>query len=105
MLTEIGQLIETHRRKKGLTQTELVLEIGWEQSNYSAMIHGHRPINDAVLNQLVEILGIPDQDISEIRDHRNYKRTVILNLRKLSPESIKKLRDYSELLILSEKKS
>lgn len=104
MLTEIGQLIETHRKKAGMTQTQLVDKICWEQSNYSAMIHGHRPINDEVLNEIVEILDIPESEISEIRDNRNYKRTVILNLRKLSPESIKKLKDYSELLLLSEKK-
>jgi len=103
MLTELGQLIETHRKTRHMTQTELVKQIGLEQSNYSAMIHGHRPINDDILSRVIDILSIPDEAIHQVKTNRHDKKQVIANLRKLSPASIRKLRDYSDLLLLAEK--
>ena len=103
MLTELGLLIETHRKTKGFTQTDLVKKMGLEQSNYSAMIHGHRPMNDEVLATIAELLAIPDSSIDQLKRNRHDKKAVIMNLRKLSPVSIRKLRDYSDLLMLSEK--
>ncbi len=102
MLTELGHLIESHRKAAQMTQTRLVREIGLEQSNYSAMIHGHRPINDDVLSDIIKILFIPADAINQIKTNRHDKKQVIANLRKLTPSSIRKLREYSDLLLLSE---
>ena len=102
MLTEIGKLIEAHRKTKKMTQTDLVKIVGIEQSNYSAMIHGHRAINDETLEHIVQLLSIPPVEITQIQGERHDKKRVIANLRKLTHPSIRKLREYSDLLALAE---
>lgn len=64
---EIGQIIRTHREKKGMTQSDLSKILGYETSQFVSLFErglSKAPIE--VLGRLVVVLGLPENDFKEL---------------------------------------
>lgn len=104
MLTKFGAFIEKKRRENKITQVDLANHLNLKQGNYSAMIHGKRPFSKAHIKLLSRLLQFSTSDIDylkgELNDLQNLKETI----KTLSPESLKKLLEYANLLKVAETK-
>ena len=103
MLTTLGCFIENKRKEKNYTQLSLEQLLKIKQSNYSAMIHGKRPFPPSYIESLSKFLSFNLNELTFIQEELNDLKILQKHIKLLSSDSIKRLKEYAELLMLGEK--
>lgn len=102
-MTEFGNRLKEARLNKGLSQEELADAMNLSQASISQFEKGLRLPTPANISKFAEVLDVPREFLAGEDEGRFEKEMLMRNIKSLSPESIKKINDYIELLKIKEK--
>lgn len=97
-MAEFGNRLREARLKKGLNQKELADAMGLTQASISQFEKGQRLPTPANITKLSEILEVP-RDFLAGEDKGEFEKTLLMrNIKELTPEAIKEINKYVDLI-------
>jgi len=102
-MSEFGERLREARIKRSMNQKELAERINLKQASISQFEKGQRMPTPANIDLLAQILEVPREQLAG-EDRGEFEKTMLMrNIKGLTPESVKKINDYVELIKIAEK--
>jgi len=102
-MSTFGERLREAREMKGWSQSELADELDVTQAMISQLENGRRRPTPAVITKLAEVLGVERELLAGQSEGEFEKALLMRNLKGLSPESLKKINEFVDLVRKSEK--
>ena len=97
-MSEFGERLKKARENKNWNQAELARAMNLTQASISQFEKGQRLPTPNNIYKFAKVLGVSREFLAG-EDEGNFEKSLLMrNLKNLSPESLKKINDYVELI-------
>jgi transcriptional regulator with XRE-family HTH domain len=102
-MAEFGNRLKEARVLKGLNQEQLAEAMGLTQASISQFEQGQRLPTPKNIEKFAEVLEVKREFLAGDNEGEFEREMLMRNLKNLTPDSLKKINDYIELVKKSEK--
>ena len=102
-MAEFGNRLKEARVLKGLNQEQLAEAMGLTQASISQFEQGQRLPTPKNIEKFSEVLEVKREFLAGDNEGEFEREMLMRNLKNLTPDSLKKINDYIELVKKSEK--
>lgn len=102
-MSTFGERLKKAREQAGINQIELAERMGITQASISQYEKGLRIPTPKNIEKFTVVLGVSKEDLAGGNNAKFEQEMLMRNLKNLTPQSLKKINEYVELLKSAEK--